>query len=533
MNAWSITTLLLALTLISPFISLVMVATGDSGGLWGHLMETVAPRYALNTIILMAGVGTLSLVFGIATAWIIARFEFPGAKILEWSLLLPCTVPSYIIAYTYTDLLEFAGPVQGFIRDLFGWYTVKDYWFPEIRSMNGAILVMSSVLYPYIYLLARTAFRQSSRSYMELAQIHNPSSAIFADLALARPAIIAGLALVLMEVLSDFGTVEYFAVQTLTLGIFNIWLGMNNLVAAAQIAGIAFIFIISLLLIELRARKRQQFYDRAKIQLSIPPKLLSAKQSIPYLIICLTPITLGFLIPVGILLSFVIKGLAIADISSLTNAAINSSLLAVSVSLGVIFIALIMVLTTTYKKHFILSWLSNLSALGYAFPGAILAIGIVYFAGSVDKLVAFVQEDILNIPFDGFLIGGTSLLILASIIRFQAVGHGAITAGIKQLSPNIMAASSVLGHSFSISIFKLTPALLTKSMLAGGLLVFVDVMKELPMTLLLRPFNYETLATFVYQFAKDELLEESALAAIIIIGVGLGPVILLNKYQRK
>ena len=532
LNGWSILTLVISLIFIGPFVSLFVVASGDAEGLWGHLMDTVAPRYAFNTIVLMLGVGTLSLIFGITTGWVIARFQFPYARVLEWGLLLPCTVPAYIIAYTYTDFLEYAGPVQIFLRDIFGWTSARDYWFPEIRSMGGAMLVMSSVLYPYIYLLARTAFRQTSRSYIEIAKIQNPSSAILIELKLARPAIIAGLALVLMEVLSDFGTVEFFAVETLTLGIFNIWLGMNNIAAAAQIAIIAFIFILSLLAIERTARKRQRFYDGTKRNEPVRPYPLSPSKSAACVFVCLVPIILGFVIPISVLLNFIFRGLATSNIENLTTAAINSIWLSFFVSIIVICLASAMVITTTYKEQTFLNWLSTTSSLGYAFPGAILAIGVVSFAGGVDsiteKLLAYSQLKV----FDSFLIGGSGLLILACVIRFQAVGYGSISAGVARLSPNIFAASASLGYGFSRTVFMLSPPLLSKSMLAGGILVFVDTMKELPMTLLLRPFNYETLATFVYQFAKDELLEESALAAIMIIAMGLGPVMILNKYQR-
>ena len=519
--------------LLGPFGALVKVTAGDSGGLWSHLIETVFPRYVNNTLILMLGVGLLSLLFGITSAWIVSRFEFPGVKIIEWSLLLPATVPAYIIAYTYTDLLEFAGPVQVMLREYFAWNSARDYWFPEIRSMGGAILVMSSVLYPYIYLLTRTALRLTPASYIEFARLNNPSAAFIIDLSLARPAIVAGLALVLMEVLSDFGTVEYFAVETLTLGIFNIWLGMNNLTAAAQIAAIAFIFILSLLVMERTARKRQRFYDGTKIGHTISEKKLSGGKSILCIVICLLPITLGFLIPVAVLLNFVLQGLAITDVNLLISASLNSIAVALATAIIVVGLATIMVLTTTYREYPVLNGLSNISAMGYAFPGAILAIGVVSFAGGVDDFLQTFQEKYLGIPFGGFLIGGLGLLIFACVVRFQAVGHGAIISGISRLSPNLMSASFVLGQSFSQSMIKLAPPLLRKSMFAGGLLVFVDVMKELPMTLLLRPFNFETLSTYVYQFAKDELLEESAFAALAIILVGLGPVILMNASQKR
>jgi len=525
-SGWSLTTLFLALVLIGPFVAILFTAAGDSEGLWPHLLTTVMPRYVANTLWLMLGVGVLSLIFGIVTAWILARFDFPGAKILEWALLLPATVPAYIIAYTYTDLLEYAGPVQGLLRDLFGWTSAREYWFPEIRSMGGAILVMASVLYPYIYLMARTAFRLTPVSYFEVARLNNRNPTFTVDLPLARPAIIAGLALVLMEVMSDFGTVEFFAVETLTLGIFNVWLGMNNLTAAAQIAGMAFIFILALVVIERSARRRQRFNDTSGRATTLAAIQVSGGKATLCFILCLLPIILGFIIPAAILLSFVVKGLAITNVDALLTAALNSLVISLMAAISVIAIATVMILVTTYKKHPLLKVLTTESALGYAFPGAILAIGVVSFAGGIDGVAATLGLS------DGILIGGLGLLVLAYIMRFQAVGHGAILSGVNRLSPNIMSASFVLGRGFTSSMRLLAPPLLRKSMIAGGILVFVDVMKELPMTLLLRPFNYETLSTYVYQFAKDELLEESALAALLIIIAGLGPVILINASQR-
>ncbi len=522
----SLTTLFLALVLIGPFVAILFTAAGDSEGLWPHLLTTVMPRYVANTLWLMLGVGVLSLNFGIVTAWILARFDFPGAKILEWALLLPATVPAYIIAYTYTDLLEYAGPVQGLLRDLFGWTSAREYWFPEIRSMGGAILVMASVLYPYIYLMARTAFRLTPSSYFEVARLNNRNPTFTVDLPLARPAIIAGLALVLMEVMSDFGTVEFFAVETLTLGIFNVWLGMNNLTAAAQIAGMAFIFILTLVVIERSARRRQRFNDTSGRATTLAAIQVSGGKATLCFILCLLPIILGFIIPAAILLSFVVKGLAITNVDALLTAALNSLVISLVAAISVIAIATVMILVTTYKKHPLLKVLTTVSALGYAFPGAILAIGVVSFAGGIDGVAATLGLS------DGILIGGLGLLVLAYIMRFQAVGHGAILSGVNRLSPNIMSASFVLGRGFTSSMRLLAPPLLRKSMIAGGILVFVDVMNELPMTLLLRPFIYETLSTFVFLFAIDELLEESALAALLIIIAGLGPVILINASQR-
>ncbi len=532
-GGWSLATLVFALILIGPFIALLYAMTGDSGGLWRHLMQTVFPRYVANTVVLMIGVGLLSLLFGLTTAWIVTRYSFAGSRILDWVLLLPATVPAYLIAYTYTDLLEYAGPVQAFLRHVFGWTSARDYWFPEIRSLGGAILVMGSVLYPYVYLMARTAFRLTPASYYEIALLHDRNMAFSVGIPLARPAIVAGLALVLMEVVSDFGTVEYFAVETLTLGIFNVWLGMNNLTAAAQIAGVAFVFILGLLFIEQRARGQQRFVNPARPRPGLRSVRLTGAKAALCIGLCLVPLGVGFAVPVGVLLYFVAAGLSSTDYEALAAATINSLSVSLAAAAIVMTLALVMVMVVSFKRHPVLRGLTAVSAMGYAFPGTVLAIGVVVFAGAVDAGAEVFAERVLGVGFDGLLIGGVALLIAGYVVRFQAIGYGSTVSGIRRLSPNIVNASYVLGRGFSRSLATLAPPLLRKSILAGGLLVFVDVMKELPMTLILRPFNFETLSTYVYQFATDEMLEQSALAALAIVVAGLGPVILMNASQQR
>ena len=251
---WTLAAVALALVFFAPILSVFAAATGDSGGLWDHLFRTVFPRYVANTLTLMAGVGFVSLLFGVAAAWVVHRYAFPGRAILQWMLLLPAAVPTYLIAYTYTDFLEYAGPLQQVLRDMFGWRNARDYWFPEIRSMGGASLVLGAVLYPYVYMMARTAFLLTPAALFEVGMLAKRSLFFNVALPLARPAIVAGLALVLMETISEFGAVEYFAIETITLGIFNVWLGMNSLPAAAQIASVSTLFIVALLCVELLAR---------------------------------------------------------------------------------------------------------------------------------------------------------------------------------------------------------------------------------------------------------------------------------------
>ena len=263
-DGWSVSVVIACLLILGPIVAVLLTAVGDSGGLWEHLYETVLGRYVANTLILMMGVGLLAIGFGVSSAWVINRYDFLGRRMLEWMLLLPAAIPAYIIAYTYTEFFEYAGPLQSALRHLFGWQSRGDYWFPEIRSLGGAMLVMASVLYPYIYMVTRIAFRLTPASLFEIALVHNQSQFWKVGLPLARPAIMAGLALVLMEVVSDFGTVEFFAIETITLGIFNVWLGMNNLVAAAQISIVGFCFILALLGLEIYARSRQQYVSSSR-----------------------------------------------------------------------------------------------------------------------------------------------------------------------------------------------------------------------------------------------------------------------------
>ena len=274
-NFWSVPVVVIALAIIAPVLAIFYSAFLGDTTLWPHLFSTVLPRYILNTLILMLGVGSLSLVFGVSTAWMITRYNFPGKIFLEWALLLPAAVPAYIIAYTYTDFFEYAGPVQGFLRDLFGWENSQDYWFPSIRSMGGAILVMSSVLYPYIYLMTRASFLSTSTSFFQTSSIYGRNTFLYVALPLARPGIIAGLALVLMEVISDFGTVDYFALETLTLGVFNVWLGMNSLSGASQISSVLFLIVVVLLTLEYLARRNQRFHEKSSGQNNLEEENIS------------------------------------------------------------------------------------------------------------------------------------------------------------------------------------------------------------------------------------------------------------------
>ena len=528
-DKWSAATVILCCFLLGPVAALLLAAFGDSGGLWGHLFDTVLATYVTNTLLLMGGVGSVAIVFGVSSAWVISRYDFAGRDMLEWMLLLPAAIPAYIIAYCYTDFFEYAGPVQSALRAAFGWQSPRDYFFPEIRSVGGAVLVMASVLYPYIYMVTRIAFRLTPASLFEIALVHNKSQFWHVGLPLARPAIVAGLALVMMEVVSDFGTVEYFAVQTITLGIFNVWLGMNNLVAAAQISSVGFLFILGLLGLELYARSRQQYVSTSRAQNSLAPLPTSTGGACVCWALCLIPLSFGFFIPLGVLLRFVLRGDVLADFLAIQLVVVNTMLVAIAAAFFIMLIASVIVLTAAFRAGPKLRKLALMSSTGYAFPGTILAIGVLVYAGYIDHLLRLISGGWIS----SFLIASMGLLMLAYLVRFQAIGYGAMLSGVRRLPENLMSASRVLGHGYGASLRQIILPLLKSSFLAGLMLVFVDIMKELPMTLLLRPFDFETLATHTYQFAKDEMLEQAALPALMIVVTGLVPVILMSAMLRR
>ena len=528
-DRWSIGVILLCGLILGPVLAVLMSAFGDSGGLWSHLYDTVLGRYISNTLILMAGVGVVAIGFGVSSAWVISRYDFAGRRMLEWMLLLPAAIPAYIIAYSYTEFFEYAGPLQSGLRHLFGWQSPRNYWFPEIRSLGGAILVMASVLYPYIYMVTRIAFRLTPASLFEIALVHNRSQFWQVGLPLARPAIMAGLALVMMEVMSDFGTVEFFAIETITLGIFNVWLGMNNLVAAAQISIVGFGFILALLGLELYARSRQQYVSSSRNQTPLAMLVPTKAGVLACWAVCVIPLLFGFFIPVGVLVGLVATNDLLADFLAIWGIIGNTLIVAAIAALVIMVLSAFIVVTASFRAGSKTRKLALFASTGYAFPGTILAIGVLIFTGQLDRAIAA----LFGPQFQGILITSIGVLFLAYIVRFQAVGYGAMISGVRRLPANMMNASRVLGQGYMDSIRRVIMPLLKSSFLAGMMLVFVDVMKELPMTLLLRPFNFDTLATYTYQFAKDEMLEVAALPALMIVLSGLVPVILMSAMLRR
>ena len=518
--------------LLSPIISIIFSSFENTFSLWEHLFKTRLKFYLYNTFILMLGVGFTTFFIGVSLAWLICKYDFFMKNVIEWALLLPLALPSYIVAYCYTDFFEYSGFLQTSIRELFNFNSPNDYFFPEIRSLGGAIFVISFVLYPYIYLITKVAFKSTPSSLFELAELNGKNQFYYVALPLAKPAIIAGLSLVLMETVSDFGTVDFFAVETITLGIFNLWLGMNNLAGASQLALIGFFFIMILLAFELSARKKQKFNDTKIRGYNGLNQKIPIHQNIFIFFICVIPIIFGFIIPVLILFENSISYFDIQNLYNLILITKNSFFISFVATVIIIFTTILLTIGLKFQGFKGLGFLSTIAGIGYAFPGVILALGSLFFVSSLETslnaLLLFLDIN-LNLVF----IGSFYILIFTYVCRFNAVAFGAINSGINRLPPNMVEASLTLGNSFWYSLKKVLYPIIKPSILTAAILTFVDIVKELPITLLLRPLNFETLATYVYQFASDEMLGRASAAALIIVLIGLIPILFINNLMSK
>lgn len=529
---WLVASMSTALLVGLPFLAVIYLAFTPMENAWPHLIDTVLPYYLKNTLILMSGVVLLTFGIGTGAAWLVSMYDFPGKKWLSWALLLPFAVPAYVVAYVYTDILEYAGTVQTQLRALFGWSSAQDYWFPEIRSMWGAIVMMSLALYPYVYMLARTAFLEQSISLYRIARSLGTTPLAFfyrVSLPIARPAIAVGLALVMMETLNDFGTVDYFAVQTLTAGLYDTWLNMGNLGGAAQIATVMVLVVVLLITLERSSRRRQKQYHSRNHGEPIPSQRLSGAKAYLATFFVSVPLVLGFIIPFCVLSTYAYQYFEHSWSDDFFSFALNSFSLSALAALVTLLLGIILTYSKRMNSNVITRSAVNFSSLGYAVPGAVLAIGIIIpFAWFDNQL-----DDFMRAQFGistGLILSGSAFAILfAYTVRFLAVASGAIETSLEKVTPNMDMASRSLGHSYLSTLLRIHFPIIQRGALTAMLVVFVDCMKELPATLILRPFNFETLATQVYQFASDELLEQSALSALVIVLVGIIPVILLDR----
>lgn len=527
---WTVATVLVALFVATPVLTVAVIALTPATDIWRHLYSTVLFSYVEKTLTLMTGIGIGTFVIGTGTAWLVTMCRFPGRNMFNWALLLPLAVPAYILAFVVTDQLEYAGTVQVALRDAFGWKSRQDYWFPEIRSMGGAIAVMTLVLYPYVYLLARAAFLEQSVCVLEVSRTLGKTPwQCFRSVALplARPAIVVGMSLAMMEALNDFGTVSYFAVNTFTLGIYDVWLNMNDLGGAAQLASVLMLFVILLIVLERLARRGQRYHHTSSRLQALPRYRLTGLRAGLAAAACAIPILLGFVLPASVLVSYAIRFYEKTLEANYLEITLNS----VGLSAGAAAVAVVIGLVLAYGLRLgsgaVLRTAVRVAGVGYAVPGAVLAIGVIVPMAAVDNAVDAVARSTLGFS-TGLLLSGTVVAILYGYLaRFLALSFGTVDAGLAKVSRSMDGAARTLGASPLVTMARVHFPLVRTSLLTAALLVFVDCMKELPMTIILRPFGLETLATFVFQYASYENFEESALGALTIVGAGLIPVIIL------
>ena len=484
-NGWVITVLIVAISALIPLLALVVLSLSPTIDVWIHLISTVLPRALYTTFFLMIGVGIMTAVIGVGTAWLVTMCKFPGRSIFDWALLIPLAVPTYIVAYAYVDILDFTGPVQSFIRTLFGFENLRQYWFPEIRSLGGTIFVMSVVLYPYVYLTARSNFLMQSTCTFDVSRTlgANPIKLFFrVAIPLARPSIIVGISLALMECLNDIGAVEFFGVRTLTFLVYETWLNRGSLAGAAQISCSMLIIIFLLLWLERRSHRYQRYSITSKKLRPLPQFELSFGKSILAIIACALPLIFGFVIPALLLFDFASRRIETLFEPEYLFAVRNSIAFAIpAASLTVIF-GLILAYSVRLWHSPYLNALTRIASIGYAVPGTVLAIGILYPIAAFDNFIANLVKEYYDVRINLLLTGSGVALIYAYSCRFLAVSVGQIEAGFGKISPNLDMAARTLGQNTSHTLLKINVPLLKPVLISAALLVFVDCMKELPAT---------------------------------------------------
>ncbi len=509
-----------------PLIAILSYALLPTDGLWSHLVETRLAEYLSNTLLLTLGVGSATLVIGTATAWLVTMYRFPGRSLFEWLLVLPLAMPAYVLAYTYTDFLQFTGPVQTALRDFTGWGW-RDYWFPNIRSTEGAIFVLTLALYPYVYVGARAAFIGQSRCLLEVSRSLGCgpwTSFRRVALPLARPAILAGTLFVIMESLADFGAVSYFEVNTFTTGIYRAWYAYGSPAAAAQLASMLLLFVYGLLLLERYAEGQRRFTDTTSRYRSLPRLELRGSQRWFATLTCALPIILGFLLPTMVLLQMFWTAEDGLSAARLWQLSVNTATLGVITSLIILAVASAAVYSVRRGGHPWRRSLLRIGMLGYATPGIVIAIGLLITLGTIDRGLG---------PW-GILLSGTLFAVVyGCTVRFFAVAYGPLEAGFKKVRPHYEDAARSLGATQTRVARQIHWPLMQGSALSAALLVFVDVMKELPATMILRPFNFDTLAVEAYQLAATERLDGAAGPALIIVATAMIPVLLLCRALAK
>ena len=523
-----VTAALIAVPLLTVAASLL---PGAGSQTWAHLADTVLPSYIASTLYLCVGVGVGTVTIGTAAAWLVTMHDFPGRRMFEWSLVLPLAVPTYVMAYTYTDLLQFVGPVQSWLRTTFA-LTPGSYWFPDIRTLGGAVVVFTLVLYPYVYLLARSAFLERATGMLDVGRSLGlgPWRRFFRiALPLARPAIAAGAALALMETLADYGAVSYFGVQTFTTGIYRAWFSLGDRQAASQLAAALLGFVGLLLLLEHASRGRARFDVSGSRHAGHLGTRLTGPRAAGAMLVCSVPLCGGFLVPAGVLLHMAITSGDAQFGERFIELSRNSFVLAATAAILAVAIAVLLAYAARTARGGLTRHVNRLVGLGYALSGTVIAVGVLLPVTRVDIWLASAIMDMTGRNPGLLLTGGIAALVYAYLVRFLAVSLHTVEANLGKITMSMDDAARSLGHGAAATLWRVHLPMLRGSLLTAGLLVFVEVMKELPATLVMRPFNFDTLATQAYTLASDERLTEASTAALAIVAVGVLPLIFLTR----
>ena len=534
-DVWSVVSLVIAAVVVAPMIAVLWLASHPTENIWPHLMATVLPRYLQNTLLLMLGVGVLAGAAGAGAAWLVVMYRFPGRRWLDHVLLFPLANPAYIGAYALVDFLTYSGPVQSGLRLAFGWQSARDYAFPDVRTLGFAMVVLAAAFYPYVYLLARAAFREQSGASYEVARALGVGPwGLFwrVGLPLARPAIAAGVALVLMETVADFGTVQHFGVQTLTTGVFSTWLNDNNAGGAAQIALVILALILALMWVERQSRRRARFHGMARATRPVVPQVLTGGWAWAATVLCCLPVTMGFVLPVAVMAGHALRRPE-AWIAPGLASAVGNTLFVGSVAAGLtVGAALFLVYGLRQAGRGFARLVLPLTALGYAAPGAVMAVGILIPLAALDHHLADAVLAVTGHDPGLLLTGTVTALIMAYMVRFFGIAQNAVDSAFGRVSPSLPMAARSLGRTGSQTLRAVYLPLMQRSVSTALLVVFVDCVKELPATLLLRPFNFNTLSTRAYDLASLEKIGEAAPAALLVIAVSLAAVALLARTSR-
>lgn len=535
LSGWAWLTFVVATIVALPVLVILGHLVVPSAEVWQHLASTVLPRYLINTLILVTCVGLGTLVIGTGTAWLVVMCRFPGKRLFEWAMLLPLAVPTYVIAYAYTDFLQYSGPFQSALRNLFGW-TRHDYWFPDVRSLPGAAVLITLVLYPYVYMLARAAFLEQSVCMLDVGRtLGRGPWQMFRQIAvpLARPALVGGVSLALMETLNEFGAVQYFGVDTFTTGIYRTWFGLGEQVAAAQLAACLLALVILLVLLERWSRGQRRYHHTSHRYQQLPEYQLRGLKAALATSACAVPVVIGFVVPCLVLGEMALrKGDSVLGRGFLEYAG-NSLVLAVIASLVAVGMAVVLSYGARLQPGVWTRTATRIASLGYAIPGSVVAVGILipfaWLDSQINHLYKGWSGEVLGLVFSGTAF----ILIYAYVARFLAVSFNAVEASLGKVTPSMDAAARTLGETATGTLRKVHAPIMRGSLLAAAILVFVDVMKELPATIILRPFNFDTLAVRAHNLAADERLAEASTASLTIVAVGIVPVILLSLAMRR